>query len=102
MLQPQDVITQTRLNEETYIHEQTESFSMSAMMMTHNMTSRVTLGSRAGADASKLRSKAHRAPFVAGQTKSRRPAVVSVQAQKVRVVIVHQILCGAAAARSVV
>ena len=59
------------------------------MMITHNMTSRVNFGSRVGADASKLRSKIHRAPFVAGQTKQRRPAVVSVHAQKVRVVFVH-------------
>ncbi|KAL3154735.1 ATP-dependent zinc metalloprotease FTSH 1, chloroplastic [Trebouxia sp. C0009 RCD-2024] len=38
--------------------------------------------SRAGADACKLRSKVHRAPSVAGQTKHKRVAVVSVQAQK--------------------
>ncbi|KAL3144331.1 ATP-dependent zinc metalloprotease FTSH 1, chloroplastic, variant 2 [Trebouxia sp. C0010 RCD-2024] len=53
---------------------------MSAMMMT-NMTSRMTF-SRAGSDACKLRSKVHRAPFVAGQAKHKRVAVVSAQAQK--------------------
>ena len=62
---------------------------MSAMMMTHNMTTRVTFSSRAGADASKLRSKVHRAPFVVGQTKQRRAPVVIVKAQKVRVVLFH-------------
>lgn len=57
---------------------------MSAMMMTHNMASRVTFSSRAGANASRLRSKVHRAPFVLGQAKQRRATVVAVQAQKVR------------------
>ena len=57
--------------------------NMSAMMMTQNMASRVTF-SKAGADACKLRSKVNRAPFVAGQAKQRRAAVVSVHAQKVR------------------
>lgn len=62
------------------------------MMMTHNMASRVTFSSRAGADASKLRSKVHRAPFVAGQAKQRRAAVVAVQAQKVLLALVHHLL----------
>ena len=66
---------------------------MSAMMMTHNMASRVTFNSRAGADASKLRSKVHRAPCVAGQATQRRAAVVAVQAQKVRSALTRHILC---------
>lgn len=68
---------------------------MSAMMMTHHMTSRMTF-SRAGADACKLRSKVHRAPSVAGQTKHKRVAVVSVQAQKVRAALLHHVRHSAA------
>lgn len=67
---------------------------MSAMMMT-NMTSRMTF-SRAGSDACKLRSKVHRAPFVAGQAKHKRVAVVSAQAQKVRAALLHHIRHNAA------
>ena len=59
---------------------------MSAMMLTQNIMSRATF-SKASADARKLHSKVHRAPFVAGPAKQRRSAVViSAHAQKVRAV----------------
>ena len=57
---------------------------MSAMMMTHASSTKATF-SRAGADACKLRSKVHRAPFMSGQPKQMR-LVVSAQAHKVQVV----------------
>ena len=56
---------------------------MSAMMLTHNMTSRASF-SKVGAEARKLHSKVHRAPFVAGQAKQRRTVVMSAHANKVQ------------------